>query len=150
MIFKVVLTDQSPKPGENFSLSFDGEKIDSISDSKGEMILKKIRVGTEVAVFHSKSGKQFNFICEAKKDSYIIILEGEPVIEVTKTEEPVHDMKFKVLEPDGSPSANAEITVKFGNETKILMTDSEGFAILKDVKPGTKVEVTAKKEIKKK
>jgi hypothetical protein len=140
MIFKVVLSDQSPKAGENFSLSYDNQKTDNVSDSKGEMILKKIRVGTEVGVLHPKSGKQMNFICEVKKDFYLIVLEGDP-----KVEDPLHDMKFQVLEPDGSPSANAEITVKFGTETRTLMTDSEGFAVLKNVKPGTKVNVTAKK-----
>jgi hypothetical protein len=145
MIFKVITGNQTPKSDEKFSLAFDTEKTDLISDSKGEMILKQMRVGGEIGVFHTKSGKQMNFICEAKKDFYLIVLEEE-----AKPDEPVHDMKFKVLEPDGSPSANAEITVKFGTETQTLMTDSEGFAILKNVKPGTKVDVTAKKENKKK
>ncbi len=145
MLFKVELSNRTPKTDENFDLTYENEKIEIRSDAKGEMLLKQVRVGEEVGVFHNQSGKQLNFICEAKKEYYLIVLDEE-----IKPEAPLHDMKFQVLEPDGSASANTEITVKFGNQTRTLITDSEGYAILKDVKPGTKVDVTAKKENTKK
>ena len=151
MLFRVKDSNGQILTNETFNFKFDGDEITLSTNEKGEMTLPKVRVGTEVNTSQNIEGRtenNNNFICEKDKEVYNIIIQV-PETEVPVAEPPKeYEMKFKVLDHKDKPVANAEVTVKYGDITKTIITDSEGYTVLKDIEPGTKVKVIAKKKKK--
>jgi hypothetical protein len=140
-------------PNEEFVFQYNEEEIRLKTDAKGEMILPKIRLETEVKVFQLKNGKEENinrFICDKDKKEYLIIIEI-PEEKIVVPEPPkVYQMRFKVVDDENQIVPNAEITVSYNKKIAKLHTDEAGYAVLVGVEPGTQVKVIAKGEKQKK
>ncbi len=146
MPFKVINENNEPVPGETFTFEFNGEQKTLTADSEGRITLPQIKVGTEVAAFQQNEEKQLNkhnFICEADK---------EYILKIKSPEEPIYNMRIKVIDPKGEVVPNAKVKISYEGKTVELFSDAEGFVVLEDVKPQTQVKVVAigKKQKKKK
>ncbi len=163
MKFKVIDSNKKILEGMRFNFAYKNVEETITSNAEGIMMLPKIKVGTEVKVFQLKDGNQENlnhYICEKGKDEYLIIIQVPPIVEIPNIVQDVpiepppinknYKMKFKVVDDNNEVVINAEITVKYAGKTAKLRTDSQGNAELEGVEPGTKVNVVAKGEIKKK
>ncbi len=140
MRFKVVNGKDQPLANLNFKFSFDNEERTLTTGTDGVMMLPNILTGTKVNTSHNSkdSGMITNsFVCETNRNEYLIIIK-----------EKEYQMRFKVVNKKDKIIPNAEIKVKYNGKTATLFTDSEGYAILEGVEPGTKVEVIATKKKK--
>ena len=142
MKFRVINGKEQPLANLNFQFKYNQEEKTLMTGADGVMILPKILVGTEVKTSHDSEDNGFvanNFVCEIDKNEYLIIIK-----------EKEYQMRFKVIDKKDEVVADAEIKVKYNGKTATLYTDSEGYAILENVEPGTKVDVVATKKNKKK
>ena len=136
MKFKVVNGKNEILPNETFIFNYNEQEVPLASDENGLIMLSKLHVDTEVKAFQmieEQEAHVHRFICEKEKEEYLLVIK-----------EDVFNMKFKVIDNKDNIIPNAEITVKYNNQTKTLFTDENGYAILEDVDPETKVEVVAK------
>jgi len=137
MQFKVVNEKDEIIQGATFNFDYNGEQKVLSSDSEGKITLQNLKAGTEVAVYQKKDelkGNEYNFICEKDK---------EYILKVIAPEEPKFDMRFKVIDPNGQFVPNAKVKIKYNDKSVDLVTDIEGYTLLKDVKPDTQVKVVA-------
>ena len=146
MPFKVINEKNEPVAGETFTFDYNGEQKTLTADSEGKITLPQIKVGTEVAAYQQNEEKQINkhnFICEAEK---------EYILKVKTPEDPVYNMRIKVIDPKGEIVPNAKVKINYEGKTIEKITDEKGFVILENVKPQTQVKVVAigKKQKKKK
>lgn len=135
--FKVVNGKDEIIQGATFNFDYNGEQKVISSDSEGRITLQNLKAGTEIAVYQKKEEikeNEYNIICEKDK---------EYILKVVTPEEPKFDMRFKVIDPNGQFVPNAKVKIKYNNKSVDLVTDSEGYTILKDVKPATEVKVVA-------
>ena len=153
MIFTVLNNDDKPIMGQVFSFIHDGETQTFTSDAEGKIKLSGVKEGDEVVAYQMKEGEEekeryndHNFICD--KDSENILRIVEEII----PEDPIFDMRFKVIDPKGNAVSNASVTIKYDGKTYEKITDDEGYTILEDVTPDSEVQVKAigKKQKKKK
>ncbi len=148
MLFKVKGTNEQLMPNQTFTFKYEENEVQLTSNEKGEITLTKIRLTTEVNAFQkteTKTENTHNFICEKEKEFYLLIIEV-PVVVVEPEKQ--YNMKFQVLDQKNNPIPDAEVTLTYGGKTVNVLTDNQGFTILNDIKPGTKVKVIAKKNIK--
>ena len=141
MKFKVVNNNKEILPNETFIFTYNNEEKTLTSDENGFMVLTKMTAETEVKahqIIEEKEAHINRFVCEKEKEEYLIFIK-----------EDVYNMRFKVIDNKDEIVPNAEIKVKFNNQTKTLHTDENGYAVLEDVEPGTKVKVVAKGKKKK-
>ncbi len=158
MLFRVKGSNDLPMPNEKFLLKYDESETELTTNESGEFMLPQVPSGKQVSAWQTEEGKIINsnnFIADKEKEFYLIVIEipeeevvapPSPVVEEEKT----HDMKFKVIDNKNNVIADAEVKVRYGTNTQTLFTDSEGYAVLKGVELGTKVEVVAYKKKKKK
>lgn len=141
MKFKVVNDKDLPLANLNFKFSYDNEEKTLTTGADGMMVLPQILVGTSVKTVHESEERGYmanSFVCDVEKDVYIILIKDKQ-----------YNMRFKVIDNKDNIVPDAEIKVKYNKKTATLHTDSEGYAILEDVEPGTKVQVVATKKKKK-
>jgi len=153
MLFRVITSRNTPLPGEEYILKFNDQEVKMLTDAKGEMILPKIRIDTEVVAFQQKDGREENrntFICSKDKKEYLIVIQVPDEVVIVPEAPKVYQMKFKVVDDENLIVPSAEITVSYLGKTQKLFTDAEGYAILEGVQPGTQVKVIAKGEKQKK
>jgi len=146
MPFEVINEKDKPLSNITFTFDYSGIQKNLTSDADGNITLPEIKVGTEVAVYQTVNDEKaniHNFICENEK---------EYILRVITPEEPVYNMRFKVVDPNGDIVPNAKVKIKYDKKSTELFTDENGFAILEDVEPNTQVKVVAigKKQKKKK
>ncbi|MEA3451289.1 MAG: carboxypeptidase-like regulatory domain-containing protein [Bacteroidota bacterium] len=148
MPFEVINEKNEPLASITFTFDYNGIKKNLTSDAEGNITLAEVKAGTEVAVYQTVNEEKaniHNFICENEK---------EYVLKVVSPEEPVYNMRFKVVDPNGDIVPNAKVKVKYNKKSTELFTDDEGYAVLEDIEPNTQVKVVAigkkKKEQKEK
>ena len=145
MVFKVINKDDKVVKGQIFSFEHDGNTHTLTSDEHGKIILPEIKEKDEVVAYQTKDEKRYNdhnFICD--KDN-------ENILRIEEEEDPIYNMRFKVIDPKGNIVPNAEVKIKYNGKTVEKTTDSEGYTILENVTPETQVQVKAigKKQKKK-
>lgn len=137
MPFKVLNAQDEPVPEQTFIFEYNGEQKKLTSDAEGKMTLEGIKEGKEVVAYQTKDDEKINehkFVCEKEKE-YILRLEDE--------EDPVYNMRFKVIDPNGEPVPNAKVKIKYEGKTEEKYTDNQGYTILENVEPQTQVQVVA-------
>lgn len=144
-----VVQDQFGNPLSNMGFVFDysGQRVSAVSNADGGITLLDIKNSTRVEAFQlDEAGNKSNenvYVFQRVSNPYLIVVQVEvPVEEKPKT----HDMRFKVVDEKNNVVRNAEVTVKYDGKTEVLITDSEGYAELKNVPVG--VEVVAKAKTK--
>jgi hypothetical protein len=143
MIFKVLNSKDEPVSGQTFTFVHDGETRTIVSDAEGKMMIPEVKVGDEVVAYQMKEENRFNdhnFICEKDKENILRIEEEE---EPEVPEDPIFNMRFKVIGPKGKPVPNATVKIKYDGKTVEQVTDEEGYTTLEDVTPQTQVKVIA-------
>ena len=141
MKFKVINNKKVVLPNQTFIFTYNDQKITLTSDANGTMLLPKMFAETEVKahqIIEEKEAHINRFVCEKDTEEYLIIIK-----------EDVYNMRFKVIDNKDNIIRNAEIKVKYEGKTATLFSDKDGYAVLEDVEPGTKVEVVATKKKKK-
>ncbi len=149
MTFTVLNQNNQPVPNITFTFENNGETVNLISDTSGKMTLHDIKVNDEVKTYQTIEETKTNehaFICEKGKDYILKIEEEIPVEEVPE----VFNMKFKVIDHKGEPVPNAKVKIKYNGKTVEKFTDENGYTILEEVDPDTKVQVVAIGKKKKK
>lgn len=139
MKFRVVTSINEGIASEAFTLSYNSAKFDFVTDVNGEFTVKSVPVGTMVTAFPKNAERSLNtnnFTCEKGRREYLIVI----LAPQTKK----HPMRFKVIDEKDKVIANAEVTVMYNGKKEVLQTDAEGYAVLEDVEPNTKVKVIAK------
>lgn len=143
MIFKVLNSKDEIVVGQTFTFVHNGESRTLVSDAEGKMMIPEVKVGDEVVAYQMKEENRFNdhnFICEKGKEN-ILRIEEEPEPEVP--EDPIFNMRFKVIGPKGAPVPNANVKIKYDGKIIEKTTDEEGYTTLEDVTPQTQVKVVA-------
>lgn len=146
MNFTVLDPEDKTVSGQTFIFEHAGQQIKLTSNEQGKIQLPNVEINTEVIAYQQKEKEKENehkFICEKDKD-YILRLkptEEEP--------EPIHNMKFKIIDHKGNPVENAKVKIKYNNKTVEKITDAQGYTILEDMTPQTEVKVVAVGKIKK-
>lgn len=150
MTFLVLDQNNMPVPEQTFTFEHEGETSTLTSDANGEMTLNSVKEGSEVVAYQTQEESrvfEHRFISEHNKE-YIIKIETpeEPVV----PEDPTFNMRFKVIDPKGEPVQNAKVKIKYNGKTVEKFTDDDGYTILEEVEPNTKVQVVAIGKKKKK
>ena len=115
------------------------------------MTIPKVKVESEVFVKEKEDRKinQTSFICKKEKPLYNIIIEV-PQPEITPPppiEKPkLTPMRIKVVDKDDKIIPNADITVEYAGKKVETKSDENGYAIIEDIEPNTKVKITAIKK----
>ncbi len=148
MSFTVLNQKDEIVPNCTFTFENNDNTTTLTSDENGKIILPQIKVGDKVNAYQLENeAKKFehNFICEKNKDN-ILKIEQEVAKPPAKEKPPKYDMKFKVVDKKGNAVPNANVTIKYNGKTVEKVTDEDGYTILEDMKPDTKVKVKAIKK----
>lgn len=152
MLFTVQNQNGTTLPGITFTFSYNGATQNLTSDSEGLISLPNIRIKSSIDAYQIENETQINvhnFICEKDKKNILQIDEKEdtpPPLEKPQT----HDMRLRVEDNKGNPVENAKVKISYNGKTVEQMTDAEGYTMLQDVTPNTKIKVKAIGKPKKK
>jgi hypothetical protein len=130
--FLVLDSENKAVENANFTFEYNNQTKSLSSNEQGKIILPDIKIGTEIIAYQDKKEDAQKFICQKDKKEYIL-----------RIKKPEYTLKFKVVDPDGEIVPNAKVKVKYGNQKIQLTTDNNGYAILKNLKPGMQVKVVA-------
>ena len=153
MVFTVLNQEDKPVAGQVFSFIHDENTQNFTSDAEGKITLSGIKEGDQIVAYQmkAKEGEEekeryndHNFICDKDKEN-ILRIEEE-----VEPEDPIFDMRFKVIGPKGKPVPNAAVTIKYDGKTYEKVTDNEGYTTLENVTPESEVQVKAIGKKKKK
>lgn len=152
MPFIVLNQHNNPVPNQTFIFEHEGQTSTLTSDANGEIVLNDVKEGAEVVAYQTvEENKVFEhrFMSEHKKE-YVLKIETPEEEVVEEPIPPTYNMRFKVIDHKGEIVPNAKVKIKYNNKTVEKLTDQEGYAILEEVDPDTKVQVVAIGKIKKK
>lgn len=145
MPFLVVDQNNNPMPAQTFTFEHEGETTSLTSDANGEMTLGGVKEGVEVVAYQTVEGNrafEHRFMSEHNKEYVLKIEVPEEVIE-EEPEPPTYNMRFKVIDPKGNAVPNAKVKIKYNGKVVEKVTDDDGYTILEEVDPDTKVQVVA-------
>lgn len=145
LYFKVVDQNDKPLANQTFLFNFQNTTKEHASNTEGMIVIPKVPVGENIEVYQMNENEKFNvsnFVAQKENNFYILKVFVPQKVEPEKVE-PTYQMKIKVVDKKNKPLANAFVKIFIEDKVIEKTSDEQGYVIVDDVKPNSKIKVEA-------
>jgi len=143
MKFKLIDEQKQIIDNADVRFKYDNNEFESKTNAEGYIILKKIKIGTKIFCKQLIFGKSFEWqevTCIKNKEEYTIKGEQTPVsVEEDKNSNSIVRMKFKLINSDSKPIANAILRLEYDGKVRNKYSNQNGEAFIDDIRIGSKI-----------